>query len=145
MCWLWKSLWQLPGCQAGIHTCNNFKVTTQVKTTRGRREHLQSLLSDKSRFNSSIWMVRDWKSYIRLSCELCIFEGSKHWTFKSVWILLQTSWHFKKLGIPLQPKKAKQIDGKLQSIKKVAKGFEALYKKQVELNWFWLDILFWIL
>ena len=60
------------------------------------REHLQSWLSDKSRFNSSIWMVWDWKSYIRLSCELCIFEGSKHWTFKSVWILLQTSWHFKK-------------------------------------------------
>ena len=46
----------------------------------------------------------------------------------------------KNLGSPLQPKKAKQIDGKLQSIKKVAKGFEALYKKQVELNWFWLDI-----
>ena len=42
----------------------------------------------------------------------------------------------KNLGSPLQPKKAKQIDGKLQSIKKVAKGFEALYKKQVELNWF---------
>ena len=45
----------------------------------------------------------------------------------------------------MQPKKAKQIDGKLQSIKKVAEGFEALYKKQVELNWFWLDRLFWIL
>lgn len=42
----------------------------------------------------------------------------------------------KNLGSPLQPKKAKQIDGKLQSITKVAKGFEALYKKQVELNWF---------
>jgi len=37
---------------------------------------------------------------------------------------------------PLQPKKVKQIDGKLQCIKKMAKGFEALYKKQVELNWF---------
>ena len=45
----------------------------------------------------------------------------------------------------MQPKKAKQIDGKLPSIKKVAEGFEALYKKQVELNWFWLDRLFWIL
>lgn len=42
----------------------------------------------------------------------------------------------KNFGSPLQPKKARQIDGKLQSIKKVAKGFEALYKKQVELNWF---------
>ena len=42
----------------------------------------------------------------------------------------------KNLGSPLQPKKAKQIDGKLQCIAKVAKGFEALYKKQVELNWF---------
>ena len=42
----------------------------------------------------------------------------------------------KNLGSPLQPKKAKQIDGKLQCITKVAKGFEALYKKQVELNWF---------
>ena len=37
---------------------------------------------------------------------------------------------------PLQPKKVKQIEGKLYCIKKVAKGFEALYKKQVELNWF---------
>lgn len=42
----------------------------------------------------------------------------------------------KNLGSPLQPKNSKQIDGKLQSIKKVAKGFETLYKKQVELNWF---------
>ena len=42
----------------------------------------------------------------------------------------------KNLGSPLQPKKAKQVDGKLQSIKKVAKGFESLYKKQVELSWF---------
>jgi len=42
----------------------------------------------------------------------------------------------KNLGSPLQPKKAKQIDGKLQYNTKVAKGFEALYKKQVELNWF---------
>ena len=40
------------------------------------------------------------------------------------------------LGNPLQPKKVKQMEGKLQCIKKVAKGFEALYKKQVELNWF---------
>lgn len=40
------------------------------------------------------------------------------------------------VGSPLQPKKVKQIEGKLQCIKKVAKGFEALYKKQVELNWF---------
>ena len=56
---------------------------THVTTSRYRpkqkqqevREHLQSWLSDESRFNSSIWMVRDWKSYIRLSCELRIFEG----------------------------------------------------------------------
>ena len=40
------------------------------------------------------------------------------------------------LGSPLQLKKVKQIEGKLQCIKKVVKGFEALYKKQVELNWF---------
>ena len=40
------------------------------------------------------------------------------------------------LGSPLQPKKVKQIEGKLQCIKKVAKGSQALYKKQVELNWF---------
>ena len=42
----------------------------------------------------------------------------------------------KNLGSPLQPKKANQIDGKLQCITKVAKGFEALYKKQVGMNWF---------
>ena len=39
-----------------------------------------------------------------------------------------------KLGNPLQPKKLEQIEGKLFCIKKVA--LEALYKKQVELNWF---------
>ena len=32
----------------------------------------------------------------------------------------------KSIGSALQPKKAKQIDGKLQSIGKVAKGFEAI-------------------
>ena len=32
----------------------------------------------------------------------------------------------KNLESPLQPKKAKQIDGKLQHIKEVAKGFEML-------------------
>jgi len=43
------------------------------------------------------------------------------------------------VGSPLQPKKVKQIEGKLQCIRKVAKGFEALYKKQVELKWFQVD------
>ena len=58
-------------------------------------------------------------------------ESSKVYEYYSR--LHDISKHF---GSPLQPKKARQIDGKLQSIKKVAKGFEALYKKQVELNWF---------
>ena len=41
-----------------------------------------------------------------------------------------------KLGNFLQPKKLKQIQGKLQCINSVAEGFKALYRKQVELNWF---------
>ena len=126
---------------------------THVTTSRYRpkkklqevREHLQSWLSDESRFNSSIWMVRDWKSYIRLSCELRIFEGLSIEPSRVYEYYSKLHDISKNLGSPLQPKKAKQIDGKLQSIKKVAKGFEALYKKQVELNWFWLNILFWIL
>ena len=90
-------------------------------------------------------MVRDWKSYIRLSCELRIFEGLSIEPSRVYEYYSKLHDISKNLGSPLQPKKAKQIDGKLQSIKKVAKGFEALYKKQVELNWFWLNILFWIL
>ena len=126
---------------------------THVTTSRYRpkkklqevREHLQSWLSDESRFNSSIWMVRDWKSYIRLSCELRIFEGLSIEPSRVYEYYSKLHDISKNLGSPLQPKKAKQIDGKLPSIKKVAEGFEALYKKQVELNWFWLDRLFWIL
>ena len=109
MCWLWKSLWQLPGCQAGIHTCNNFKVPTQAKTTRGQREHLQSWLSDKSRFNSSIWMVWDWKSYIRLSCELRIFEG-----------------------LSIEPSRVYEYYSKLHDISK--KSWESLVTKESQAN-----------
>ena len=77
---------------------------THVTTSRYRpnqklQEVKESISSLDYLTSQGLTLVSGWSEIESLTlpnCELCIFEGFKHWTFKSAWILLQTSWHFKK-------------------------------------------------